>query len=158
MMRKRRSEAVARLNRASDAESQALRDGCALACLTHVQDIVAAYERAAAALEEEGIDDRAVDLWSPLVAIALVGDAEDGGGRARELLDLARELGSARDAEVEAGPTARLLEALDAIRGDVGETPTPSELLGALQARAGWDWVKNVRRLAGLLNLSAVIQ
>jgi hypothetical protein len=152
MMRKRRSEAVARLNRASDAEAQTLRDRCALACLVHVQDIVAAYERAAAALEEEGIDDRAVDLWSPLVAIALVGDAEDDGSRARQLLDLAREMGRSRDAEVEAGPTARLLEALEGVRADVGETPTPGELLGALQIRVGWEWVKNVRRLAGLLN------
>lgn len=77
------------------------------------------------------MDDRAVDLWSPLVAIALVANGEDDRSRARQLLDPARELDTTRDANVDAGPTARLLEAAD--------------LLGALQARAGWDWVRNDR-------------
>jgi len=90
MLGKRRNEVVSRLNRATDTEAQALRDQCALACLTHIQNVITAYDGAPAALEQEGIDDRAVDLWSPLVAITLVADAEDDGSRTLQLLDLAR--------------------------------------------------------------------
>jgi hypothetical protein len=152
MLRKRRNEGVARLNRATDGEAQALRDHCALACLTHIQNVLAAYDSAPTVLEREGIDDRAVDLWSPLAAICLVADAEDDTGRTRQLLDLARDLGTARDADAEAGNTARLLEALEAFRAELGETPAPTELLAAFRARPGWDWLKSTRRLAGLLN------
>ena len=117
-----------------------------------------ASDGAPTVLEQEGIDDRAVDLWSPLVAIALVADAEDDGSRTRQLLDLARDLGTARDADAEAGTTARLLEALEAIRAELGEAPTPAEVLEALRARQGWDWLKSTRRLAGLLPLGIVRQ
>jgi hypothetical protein len=129
-----------------------LRDQCAVACLTRIEHIVSAYDDAPVLLEREAIDDRAVDLWSPLVAIAFVADIEDSGNRTRDLLDLARDLGTVRDADNEAGSTARLLEALEAIRAQLGEAPTPGAVLEALRARAGWDWVKSTRRLAGLLN------
>ena len=99
-----------------------------------------------------------MDLWSPLVAITLVADAEDDGSRTRQLLDLARDLGTARDADAEAGTTARLLEALEALRAELGETPAPAELLAALRARAGWDWLKSTRRLAGLLNPVGIVR
>jgi len=158
MLRKRRNEPVARLNRTTGTEAQALRDQCALACLTHIQNILTAQDGAPAVLEQEGIDDRAVDLWSPLVAITLVADAEDDGSRTRQLLDLARNLGMARDADAEAGTTARLLEALEALRAEPGERPAPAELLGALRARPGWDWLKSTRRLAGLLNPLGIVR
>jgi len=158
MLRKRRNEPVARLNRATDAEAQALRDQCAFACLTRIGVILAAYELAPAALEREGIDDRAVDLWGPLLAIAFVADMEDGGNRSREILDAARDIGSQREADAEAGTTARLLEALEAIRAEIGEEPTPAQLLEALRARPGWDWLKSTRRLAGLLNPLGIIR
>ena len=152
MLRKRRNESVLRLNRATDTDAQALRDQCALACLTHIQHILAAYDGVPTVLEHEGIDDRAVDLWSPLVAMALVADAEDDRGRVGELLEVARQVGTVREAEAEAGPTARLLEALEAICQDRGEAVAPADLLAALRARPGWDWLKTTRRLAGLLN------
>ena len=152
MLRKRRNESVLRLNRATDTEAQALRDQCALACLTHIQHILAAYDGVPTVLEHDGIDDRAVDLWSPLVAMALVADAEDDRGRVRELLEVARQVGTVREAEAEAGTTARLLEALEAICQDRGEAIAPADLLAALRARPGWDWLKTTRRLAGLLN------
>jgi hypothetical protein len=158
MLRKRRSEPVLRVSRATDAEAQALREQCALGCLTHIQNILAAYERAPAVLEHEGIDDRAVDLWSPLLAIALVADAEDDRSRTRLLLDVAHDLGTVRDADTEAGTTARLLEALDAIRAEGITTPSPAALLEALRARPGWEWVKSTRRLAGLLNPLEIVR
>jgi len=103
-----------RLNRTTDAETQGLREQCAPACLTHIQNVLTAYEGAAG---------RAVDLWSPLVAVTLVADAEDGGTHTRQLLDLAKALGTARDADAEAGTTARLLEALEAIQMELARDP-----------------------------------
>ncbi len=158
MLRKRRNEPVARVNRATDAETQALRDQCALACLTRIGDILLAYDLTPAALEREGIDDRAVDLWGPLLAIAFVADMEEGGDRSRQILDAVRDLGSLRAADAEAGTTARLLEALEAIRAELGETQAPAELLEALRARPGWDWLKSTRRLAGLLNPLGIVR
>ncbi len=158
MLRRRRSEPVARLGRATDAEAQSLRDQCALTCLTHIQNILTAHDGAPTVLEHEGIDDRAVDLWSPLVAITLVADAEEDRGRTRQLLDLARDLGTVRDADAEAGTTARLLEALETIRTKIGEMPAPAELLEALRTRPGWEWLKSTRRLAGLLNPLGIVR
>ena len=158
MLRRRKVEAVARLGRGTDVEAQGLRDQCALACLARIGDIIAAYELAPPALEREGIDDRAVDLWSPLLAIAFVADSEDTGNRSQDILDAAKDLAAVRDADAEAGTAARLLEALRVIREREGEALTPTDLLEALRARPGWDWVKSTRRLAGLLNPLGIVR
>jgi len=154
MLRKRREEPVARLTQAVDADAQALRDQCALACLTRIGDILTAYDTAPPVLEKEAIDDRAVDLWLPLVALTLVADAEtgNGGDRTVRLLSLARDLAGVRELDQEAGMTARLLDALEAIRQEVGEVLTPTELLHTLKARPGWEWLKSTRRLSGFLH------
>src|SRR2546426_4385378 len=70
----------------------------------------------------------------------------------REFLDAAKDPATVREADADGGPTARLLEALQAIREGEGETIAPADLLEALRARPGWDWLKSTRRLAGLLN------
>lgn len=158
MLRRRRSEPVARLGRSTDTEAQALREQCALGCLTHIQNILTAYDRAPGVLEHAGIDDRAVDLWSPLLTIALVADAEEDQGRTQQFLDVARDLGSVREADTEAGTTARLVQALEAIRARGIDQPSPAELLDALHARPGWEWVKSPRRLAGLLNPLGIVR
>src|SRR5262249_39395092 len=92
MLRKRRSEPVARMRAATEEEAKALQQACGLACLTEIARIVSAYDEAPALLEREGIDDRAVDLWSPLLAVTRVADLENTGTRTRELLAVAREL------------------------------------------------------------------
>lgn len=152
MSRKRREERVARLTAAVEPEVAALRDRCALACLGRIGAILAAAAEAPGLLEREDVDDRAVDLWLPLVALAVAADGEDGGARTRVLLDLAREAGGLRDADQADGQTAWLVEALAAIRQEGGEEPAPEDLRAALAARPGWEWVTNTRRLAGLLN------
>src|SRR5262249_61153330 len=100
----------------TDVEAEALRQPGGPACLTEIQDIVSGYDDAPALLEREGIDDRAVDLWSPLVAVTRTADRADAGARTRELLDMAREVSAVREADAGAGMTARLVEALQAIR------------------------------------------
>jgi hypothetical protein len=63
---------------------------------------------------------------------------EDQGGRSRDLQDIAREQGSQREDDTDAGPTVRLL----------GSSPGyPRRASGP----TGWEWVKSTRRLAGLL-------
>ncbi len=151
MMRKRRAEPVARLGRATEEEAAALRDACALACLTRMGEIAMHYEAAPALLEAQGIDDRAVDLWSPLVALAMAADGEERSERTARMLAVARELASHRDADAEGGPTARRLEALEAVRAERGERLAPAELVAALTGRSGWEGVKTPRKLAMVL-------
>jgi hypothetical protein len=158
MLRRRKVEAVTRLGRGTDVEAKELRDQCALACLCRIGDIITAHDLAAPALEREGIDDRAVDLWSPLLAVAFVADSEDTGNRSQDILDAAKDLAAVRDADAEAGTAARLLEALRVIREREGEAIPPTDLLEALRARPGWDWVKSPRRLAGLLNPLGIVR
>lgn len=152
MARRRRDEPVVRLTVAAEAEAQALRDACALTALTHIGHIATAYDEVPRILEREPLDDRAVDLWAPLLALSVVADVEDGRDRTVRLLALARELAGLRDADAESGPTVRLVEALDAIRVEMGEELASADLLAALRGRPGWDWVKSPRRLASLLN------
>ncbi len=150
MFRRRRDEPVVRLGRETEAEAQALRDASALACLSHIDQILAAYDLAPKVLEAQEVDDRAVDLWAPLLALAMVADTEAGGDRAERLLRAARELSEARDADDEGGSTARLITALQRISTEAGTALTPAELLEALQAR-GFSWLKSSRGLAGLM-------
>src|SRR5262249_34664280 len=115
-------------------------------------EIIATAEQAPRVLHAHAIDDRAVDLWTPLLTVALVADAEDGAtvARAARILAVARELSDARDAGEAEGTTARLLAALESVRASRGERLTPSELLAALRGE-GLEWIKSTRALAGLL-------
>jgi Domain of unknown function (DUF3854)/Protein of unknown function (DUF3631) len=152
MTRKRRDERVARLTAKVDLAAAALRDGCALASLSRITDILAATDQAPSLLEREQVDDRASDLWAPLIALGLTGDAEDGGDRTRTLLTLAKELSGLRDAEADDSQIARLVEALTAIRETAGDELVPEDLRAALAARPEFEWVTTTKRLAGLLN------
>ena len=44
------------------------------------------------------------------------------------------------------------------IREREGEALAPADLLEALRAWPGWDWVKSTRRLAGLLNPLGIVR
>lgn len=150
MFRRRKDEPVARLGRETEIEAQALRDACALACLRRIEDILQAYELAPKILDRQQVDDRAVDLWAPLLSLVMVADAEAGGDRSAKILRAAREVSDARDADDEAGSAARLIAALQNAASIVGTAVTPTRLLEAFQEN-GYAWVKSTRRLAGLL-------
>ncbi len=150
MFRRRKDEPVARLGRDTETEAQALRDACALACLARIEDILKAYDLAPKVLDGRDVDDRAVDLWAPLVALAMVADVEAGGDRAERLLRAARELSEAREADDESGQAARLVGALQRVAAEVRTVLTPTELLEALQER-GYGGLKSTRGLAGLM-------
>jgi len=150
MVRRRKDEPIARLNRETETEAQRLRDACALACLGRIGDILAAYELAPGLLDQPQVDDRAVDLWAPLLALAMVADAEAGGDRAERILAAARESGEAREADDEGGSAARLIAALQQVAAAHGTMLTATELLEALQAR-DYGWLRSPRGLAGVL-------
>jgi hypothetical protein len=150
MVRKRRDEPVARMGRASEAEAATLRQDCALAVLSTIRDILRAYEKTFAVLEAAGIDDRAVDLWAPLLALAMVADVERDGTRARRLTQIAQETGEARDASESTGHTAGLVAALQQTAGTSDRVLSPTELLAALRA-AGQTWLKSAKTLHSAL-------
>ena len=159
MLRKRRNEPVARLNRATDAEAQALRDQCALACLTRIGDILAAYDLAPDGRSSGKGSTTGPSTCGPRCSRSPSSPTSRTAGTAAARSWTPRETsGRQREADAEAGTTARLLEALEAIRTELGETPAPAELLEALRARPGWDWLKSTRRLAGLLNPLGIVR
>ena len=91
----------------------------------------------------------------------------NGARRRPEDLELARlealietdvaawELGRLRNADQDDSQTARLVEALLAIRATQTAEPVelaPEVLRAALAGRPGWEWVTTTKRLAGLLH------
>jgi len=156
MIRRKKSEPIARRTRATRTWALALRQLSALACLTHIRAIQAAAEEAQTDLDaEDAVDDRLVNLWVPLLALAAVADAEDGQARYAELLALVMEASAQRTVEAETSPEARLVATLEAIRaarvtsGD-GEEIRPADLLRSLRAHG--SRLRSLKALAKLLN------
>ncbi len=156
MARKGRGETTERFSPGRlETEVQELRDACYTWALTHAADLDEVYE-AVAFPSAEGLDDRARDLWEPLLSVALLADAEaQEAGQpadfANTLTALALDLSGVRD-EADT-TTAKLIEAVVAIvKEEQRETFTPSELLKLLKAREGFEWLKSTRALAGMLN------
>jgi hypothetical protein len=97
-------------------EAQALRDRCYLWSLAHAADLSAVYEQADKFFPAlDSLDDRARDLWEPLVSIAAVADAERGDRQKTltdELTALARDLCQVRDGAAEDSTTVQVIAAL----------------------------------------------
>ena len=158
MERRRRNEPVSRLpgEVALKTQTAPLRDACALAVLEKMAMIQESARIAPGLLEAAKVDDRAEDLWLPLLALGLAADTEDGATRSQTLLDLAKSVGELRDADQGEGFTARLTTALAAIhqsRPRPTRSSSPRTISWrTLQGQPGFEWVKTTRRLAGLLN------
>ena len=155
MARKLREEKVERFSPSRlQTEAQALRDKCYTWALIRSADLAEVYDAGIFPILE-GLDDRARDLWEPLISIALLADAEavaDGGKPefANELAALALDLAGVRDEGDSV--TAKLIETLLAtVKMHGREAFTPTELFIHLKGR-GFDWIKSTRSLAGLLN------
>ena len=101
MERRRRNEPVSRLpgEAALKTKTGPLRDACALAVLEKIATIQESTRTAPGLLEAAQVDDRATDLWLPLLAIGIAADAEDGGTRSQTMMDLAKTVGELRDAD-----------------------------------------------------------
>jgi hypothetical protein len=175
MARKRRDEPVERLSlRRVRPEAQALRDRCYLFALSNIRAILATADTVSTLLESRSPDDRATELWEPLLTVARVADALDpvtdgAASRAETLLALAQNLGGVRDAGEVDSTAARLAQALPEIwtttRTMLGVTTvpgvfvkdpvtlafTPEALLDALHHRPGWAWIETPKALATTL-------
>ncbi len=154
MVRKLRNEKMERFSPGRlEGEVQALRNACYAWALTHAADLAEVYEADAFPVLDD-LDDRARDLWEPLISIALLADAEgqEAGEQvnfAKTLMAVARDLSGVRDEGDTT--TARLIEALETIvEGE--KTFTPSELLKLLKAKEGFEWLRSTTALARLLN------
>lgn len=147
-----------------EEEAQALRDRCYVWALTHAADLAAVYEKADQIAGLELLDDRARDLWEPLVSIAALADVERGDRQrtlTEELAGLARDLCQVRESAAEDSITARVVEALAGIAREEREarlipseepvTLAPSQLAPLLAAKLGWGKI-TTKGLATLLN------
>lgn len=146
MVRRLRSEPIARITAETGHEAAHLRELCAVACLGHISEILETVEWADHALEK--IDDRAADLWAPLMTLALVADSEDGGDRAKRVLEAATVAGGHRDADAEDGTTLLLVETLLKICDGPEKSLVPAALLVALRQEPGFESIKSRKSLA----------
>jgi Protein of unknown function (DUF3631) len=166
MQRKLSREKVERFSPSRlEDEVQALRDRCYIWALTHASDLSAVYDQADKYFSAlDALDDRARDLWEPLVSITAVADAERGDGQqtlTEELTALACVLSQVRDGTTEDSIAMLVVKALQTIlalkrhEGLVESTEAvtlaPTDLASLLKGQLGWEKL-SPRTLATLVN------
>lgn len=141
-----------------ETEAQALRDRCYLWALTHAADLAAVYDQADKMFSAlTPLDDRARDLWEPLVSIIALADVERGDGQktlTQELTALALDLSQVRDGAAEDSSTVQIVKALQTLIAERQQAEiilSPTELTGTLKDKLGWERL-STKGLAGLLN------
>jgi hypothetical protein len=133
-----------------DSLAQTLRDRCYLWALTHAEDLLLAYEAADQTFQGlEAIDDRARDLWEPLMSIASLTDVTQESTEHRStttLLDLARDLGQVRDGTLESSTAAQIIQGLldiasedSTINGHPDVIIAPKVLADRLKEKLEWQ-------------------
>jgi hypothetical protein len=143
-----------------DGTAQHLRDRCYLWALTHAQDLHEVYEVADTTFSDlDFLDDRARDLWEPLVSITAIADVTRGDKThtlTTDLTGLARDLGQVREGTIEHSTAAQILQALCRI-AEHGSVPNqtavslaPQELANQLRETLKWSSL-STRYLATLL-------
>jgi Protein of unknown function (DUF3631) len=133
-----------------DSLAQTLRDRCYLWALTHAEDLLQVYEAADQTFQDlKAIDDRARDLWEPLMSIASLTDVTQESTEHRStttLLDLARDLGQVRDGTLESSTAAHIIQGLldiasadSTINGRPDVIIAPKVLAGRLKEKLEWQ-------------------
>jgi Protein of unknown function (DUF3631) len=144
-----------------DSVAQTLRDRCYLWALTHAEDLHEVYEAADKTFTDlDWLDDRARDLWEPLVSIAAISDlirGDETHGFTVDLIELARDLGQVREATIENSISAQIIQALWRIADQEGAANdqadialAPKVLADRLQGELGWNSL-STRHLATIL-------
>jgi hypothetical protein len=136
-----------------------------LRALTNASDLSATYDQAEQFFPDlAALDDRARDLWEPLISIAAIADAERGDGQKTftdELAAFAIVLCQARDGAAEDSTVVLVINALQEIaaqkrneglfHADDDIILSPTELAGLLKQKLGWDKL-GTKGLAALLS------
>jgi hypothetical protein len=112
----------------------------------------------------DGMDDRARDLWEPLVSIAALIDMESGDASSlctTDLIGLAKDLSLTREGAADNSTTVQVVKALQEIVKDHRAGPSssalqdiilsPTELARLLREQLGWELL-SPKSLATLLN------
>jgi len=166
MQRKLTGEKTERFSpRKLQREAQGLRDRCYLWALTHATDLAGVYGLADRLFPKlASLDDRARDLWEPLLSLVALADSERGDDKqilTEELSALALALSQSRDGEEDSSTTLQVLAALVAIVTEhqqaalLPETGslkiTPTDLCSLLKIKLSWEKL-SAKGLAKLLN------
>jgi Protein of unknown function (DUF3631) len=174
MQRKRKDEKTERFSpRRLKADTQAMKDRCYVWALTHAADVSDVYE-AGEFPELSGSDDRARDLWEPLMTVAYLADEEarEAGERAeyaQRLKALAEDLCQVRNEGDHTTPRLiKVLLRMIQTKRPPAETSlkmAPTALLRVLKGQdplsvsesgeptkvKGFEWVKSTKALASLM-------
>jgi len=155
LQRKRKGEGERMRWAAFETAARPLRHDLRIWALEHAPALAEIYGAQEPAALLAGLDDRAADLWEPLVSLGLLadGEAQGEGEFTRELLALARELAGIREAAEEEATTPALVSTLrKLVRCSGGRTKfTPKAVLDAVKAEDGLAWVSSHKALAALL-------
>ena len=121
--------------------AQAYRDECAIFALTSASIIEQCYHQGLFAGLETLDDDRAVNLWEPLLSISSVADAETSSTDFTDRLTaLAQRMGADRDARSGDEPVSAILEVLRDCLGPFSEIKvSTTELSEKVRDRLGWE-------------------
>jgi phage/plasmid primase-like uncharacterized protein len=133
--------------------AQAFRDACASFALDCAATVEGCYQKGDFAGLANLDDDRAINLWEPLVAITSVADAEGRDSTLTDrLIGLAERIGKDRAALAGDEPIIGILEVLRDCLGDAHETRIPTaDLIGKVKERLGWESL-SPKSLAGRLH------
>ena len=153
MTRKSASERVERFNlRRQGKELEALRSALTVWAEARSQDIQGVYDGLSEVPDLKGLDDRFQDIAEPLVAIALIADAELSNGTQRiwpDLSDILRDMAGQRpDADRSDALTGLITIAENVLDGAVDSFISNNELLKRAVATDGLTWLKSTKGLA----------
>ena len=122
-----------------------------------LKDIQAIYD----GIEQEpdelrDADDRFLDIVEPLLAIALLADAESANGAGRifdELVALLDQMGADRDEALSDAAIVVALDIIGSLLGDNSKLFVPSaDILKSFKEKSATAWIKTGKTLANFLN------
>jgi hypothetical protein len=157
MTRKAPTEHVERFNLRKQRKDLAkLRQGMSAWADARRNDVEALYDQLDATVDDlKATDDRFQDIAEPLLAIALLADAEIANGAERikpQVIDALLALAGRRTEAEKDSAIAAMVEILADVLGDEECTFIPSgDLLAKAQATQGLAWLKSTKALATFL-------
>lgn len=158
MARKRKDEPVNRFNlRKCESVLAVLRDDLHLWALRNAEKVAVEYETINSSAALEGLDDRAKDIWEPLLAIGSVLDKEkpEGGGVLPVLTAIAQDMGEDRkDKEASEEALPAMLAVVKNLIPENGEEffVSSEDLFENVRQEGVLYFLTSKKKMAGFLN------